>query len=121
MSRLGAAIFQHFADPAAELRYRREQRTAQVKFIRALMLIGPAMLSAYIIVNPLFVESKYGVGMLLVSIAMLPLLGFYYWYVGQPSYAGNRWIDITFFALIVVVVSVVVDIVNAMVDPRVRY
>jgi adenylate cyclase len=100
MTRLTAAIFQHFTDPAAELRYRREQRTAQVKFIRALMIIGPAMLSAYIIVNPLFVELKYGIGMLVASVVMLPLLGFYYWYVGHPTYAGNRWIDVLFFAVI---------------------
>lgn len=100
MSRLTAAMFQRFADPAAELRYRREQRTAQVKFIRALMLIGPAMLGAYVVINPLFVELKYGAGMLFTSMAMLPFLGFYYWYVGQPSYPGTRWVDVIFFAII---------------------
>ena len=47
MNRLTAAMFQRFTDPAAELRYRREQRTVQVKFVRALMLIAPAMLAAY--------------------------------------------------------------------------
>ena len=98
MSRLTAAMFQRFADPAAEMRYRREQRTAQVKFVRALMLIAPAMLGLYIVINPLFIEPSFGAGMLVTSIAMLPLLGFYYWYVGQPGYAANRWIDVTIFS-----------------------
>ena len=100
MGRLTAAVFQHFADPAAELRYRREQRTAQVKFVRGLMLIGPAMLSLYVLANPLFVELSFAIGMLVTSLAMLPLLGFYYWYVGQPGYAANRWIDVMQFAVI---------------------
>ena len=95
--KLAAAVFQRFADPAAELRYRREQRTAQVKFVRALMLIAPAMLGLYIVINPLFIEPSFGAGMLVTSIIMLPLLGFYYWYVGQPGYAGNHWIDVTIF------------------------
>ena len=100
MSRLIAAVFQRFADPATELRYRREQRTSQVKFVRALMLIAPAMLGLYIAINPLFIGPSFGAGMLFTSIIMLPLLGFYYWYVGQPGYAANRWIDVTFFAII---------------------
>lgn len=103
MSRLTAAVFQRFADPAAEQRYRREQRKSQVKFVRALMLIAPAMLGLYIVINPLFIELSFGVRMLVTSIIMLPLLGFYYWYVGQPGYADNRWIDVTFFCVIAAV------------------
>ena len=98
--KLGAAIFQRFPDPAAEQRYSTEQRRAQVKFIRALMIIGPLMLALYIVINPLFVEPSFGAGMLLTSLAMLPLIGFYYWYVGQPGYARRRWVDIAFFLLI---------------------
>ncbi|HUQ13346.1 MAG TPA: adenylate/guanylate cyclase domain-containing protein [Novosphingobium sp.] len=100
---LAAAIFQRFDDPAAEARYRRESREAQVKFVRALMLIGPAMIASYILINPLFVEPSYGAGMLLVSLAMLPLIGFYYWYVGRPTYAANRWIDVAFFVAVAAV------------------
>jgi len=103
MSRLTAAVFQRFADPATELRYRREQRKSQVKFVRALMLIAPAMLGLYIVINPLFIELSFGAGMLVTSIIMLPLLGFYYWYVGQPGYAANRWVDVTFFSVIAAV------------------
>ena len=97
---LAAAIFQRFDDPAAEARYRRESREAQVKFIRGLMLIGPAMLALYIAINPLFVEPSFGAGMLGTSLLMLPLIGFYYWYVGRPGYAANLWIDYAFFLLV---------------------
>ena len=41
-------------------------------------------------------------------------------YLNSRDYAAVQGL-VTFFALIVVVVSVVVDIVNALVDPRVRY
>ena len=100
MGRLTAAVFQHFADPAAELRYRRELRTAQTRFIRALMLIGSAMVSLYVVINPLFMETRFAADMAIATLAMLPLFGYYYWYVGQPGYAANRLIDIAFFALI---------------------
>ena len=100
---LGDTVFQRFADPAAEARYRRESREAQVKFVRALMIIGPAMILSYIVINPLFVEASYGAGMLLVSLAMMPMIGFYYWYVGRPTYAANRWVDIAFFVAVAAV------------------
>ncbi len=100
MSRLSAAMFLRFADPAAELRYRRELRTAQTRFIRALMLIGSAMLASYIVINPVFIESRFAWGMALATFAMLPMFGFYYWYVGQPGYAANRLVDIAFFGLV---------------------
>jgi adenylate cyclase len=100
MPSLTGVLFRRFTASENERRYRREQRQAQVKFIRALMLIGPAMLTSYVVINPLFVEAKFGLGMLLASVAMLPLLGFYYWYVGQPGYARSRWIDAGFFLAI---------------------
>jgi class 3 adenylate cyclase len=95
-----AAVFQRFADPVAEARYRRESRQGQVKFIRGLMLIGPAMLAMYIVLNPLFVEPSYSVGMFGTALAILPILAFYYWYVGQTGYAANVWIDYVFFLLV---------------------
>ena len=33
---------------------------------------------------------------------MLPELAFYYWYVGRPGYAANRWIDFVFFLVVAV-------------------
>ena len=103
MTSLTGLLFQRFADPAAERRYRRESRGAQVKFIRALMLIGPGMIAIYIVINPLFVEPSFAAGMLVSSIAMLVPIGFYYWYVGRPGYAANRWIDVAFFVAIAAV------------------
>ena len=41
-------------------------------------------------------------------------------YINDRDYAAVQGI-ITFFALVVVVISVLVDIVNALIDPRVRY
>jgi peptide/nickel transport system permease protein len=41
-------------------------------------------------------------------------------YLNGRDYAAVQGL-VTFFALIVVVVSVVVDIINALIDPRVRY
>ena len=101
--KLAALIFQRFPDPAAEQRYSTEQRRAQVKFIRALMVIGALMLSLYIVINPFYAELSFGTGMLLTSLIMLPLIGFYYWYVGHPGYARRRWVDIAFFFLIAAV------------------
>ena len=97
---LAAAVFQRFADPAAEARYRRESREGQVKFVRGLMLIGPAMLAMYIAINPLFVEPSYGLGMFVTAVANVPLIGFYYWYVGQPGYAANIWVEYLFFLFV---------------------
>ena len=51
--KLAAVIFQRFPDPTAEQRYSSEQRRAQIKFIRALMIIGALMISLYIVINPL--------------------------------------------------------------------
>ena len=98
--KLAAAVFQRFADPAAEHRYCTEQRRAQVKFIRALMIIGPLMLAIYIVISPLFIAPALASGMLLTSLLMLPLIALYYWYVGQPGYADKRWIDVAFFLVI---------------------
>jgi class 3 adenylate cyclase len=100
MTSLSHLLFQRFADPAAERRYRRESREAQVKFIRALMIIGPLMIGAYIVINPVFVEPSFAARMLLSSLVTLPPIAFYYWYVGRPGYAENRWIDVAFFVLI---------------------
>ena len=41
-------------------------------------------------------------------------------YIGRRDYIAVQGL-VTFFAVIVVIVSVVVDIINALVDPRVRY
>ena len=41
-------------------------------------------------------------------------------YITSRDYVAVQGL-VTFFAVVVVVVSVVVDIVNALVDPRVRY
>jgi peptide/nickel transport system permease protein len=41
-------------------------------------------------------------------------------YITNRDYIGVQGL-ITFFALIVVVFSLLIDIVNAMIDPRVRY
>lgn len=98
--KLASVIFQRFADPAAETRYASEQRRAQVKFIRALMVIGALMLSLYIVINPFFAELSFAIGMLATSLVMLVLIGFYFWYVGQPGYPGKRWVDVAFFFLI---------------------
>jgi len=101
--KLAALIFQRFPDPAAEQRYSTEQRRAQVKFIRALMIIGALMISLYIVINPLFAELRFAVEMLLSSLLMLAPIGFYYWYVGRPGYAPRRWVDVAFFILIAAV------------------
>src|SRR3954449_7446312 len=41
-------------------------------------------------------------------------------YLNNRDYIGVQGL-ITFFALIVVVISLIIDIVNAIIDPRVRY
>ena len=41
-------------------------------------------------------------------------------YLNNRDYIGVQGL-ITFFALVVVVISLIIDIVNAMIDPRVRY
>ena len=41
-------------------------------------------------------------------------------YIKNRDYIGVQGL-ITFFALAVVVISLLIDIVNAMIDPRVRY
>ena len=100
MSRLTAAMFQRFADPAAERRYRMELRTSHARFFRVLMLIASATAGLYIIINPFFMESRFAWGVANASLAMLPVFGYYYWYVGQPNYALNRLSDLAFFGLV---------------------
>ena len=41
-------------------------------------------------------------------------------YLNNRDYIGVQGL-ITFFALVVVVISLIIDIVNALIDPRVRY
>ena len=41
-------------------------------------------------------------------------------YLTNRDYIGVQGL-ITFFALVVVVISLIIDIVNALIDPRVRY
>ena len=100
MSRLTAAMFQRFADPAAERRYRMELRTSHSRFFRVLMMIASATAGLYIIINPFFMESRFAWGIANASLAMLPVFGYYYWYVGQPGYALNRLSDLAFFGLV---------------------
>ena len=100
MASLAGLLFQHFADTRNEERYRLELRKRQTKFIRALMVIGAAMLSLYVVLMPLYLSFAQALQLLLATVAMAPLLAFYSWYVGTPGYAANRWIDIGFFALI---------------------
>ncbi|MDP3674130.1 MAG: adenylate/guanylate cyclase domain-containing protein [Novosphingobium sp.] len=100
MTTLAGLVFQRFADSRDERRYRLELRERQTKIIRALMLIGAAMLSLYVVIAPLFVPLSVTLALLLATVAMAPLLAFYAWYVGRPDYAANWWIDIAFFGLI---------------------
>jgi adenylate cyclase len=100
MTSLSGLLFQRFADLRDEQRYRLELRASQTKFIRALMFIGAAMLSLYVVLAPLYLTFAT-TGALFVPIALMgPLLLFYSWYVGRPGYARNWWIDIGFFAFI---------------------
>lgn len=100
MTTLAGLVFQRFADSRDERRFRLELRGRQAKFIRALMLIGAAMLSLYVVLAPLFLPLSLTFALLLATVAMAPLLVFYAWYVGRPGYAANWWIDIAFFALV---------------------
>lgn len=100
MTTLAGLLFQRFADLRDERRFRLELRTSQAKFNRALMVIGAGMLSLYVVLMPLYLSFAQASQLLLATVAMAPLLGFYAWYVGTPGYAPNRWIDIGFFALI---------------------
>ncbi|QGN54985.1 adenylate/guanylate cyclase domain-containing protein [Novosphingobium sp. Gsoil 351] len=99
MASLARLLFQRFADSRDEQRYRLELRQRQTKFIRALMFIGAAMLSVYVILAPLYLSLAATFAVLLSTVAMAPLLAFYAWYVGRPGYAANRWVEIGFFAL----------------------
>ena len=101
MASLSATLFQRFPDPAEERRFRHELRGGHAKFIRALMVIGAAMLSLYVVLMPLYLDLETIRGALIAELAMAPLLIFYAWYVGQPGYAHNRWIDTAFFAALV--------------------
>ena len=101
MAKLGDLLFQRFPDRAEEQRYRDELRGGQTKFIRALMVIGAAMLSLYVVLMPIYLPLATIVPALLAELAMVPLLLFYAWYVGQPGYARNWWIDTVFFAALV--------------------
>lgn len=100
MPSLRGLIYQRFTESAHEQRYRDQLRAGHVKFIRALMVIGAAMLSLYVVLMPLYLTFETIVPSLLAVLAMAPLLLFYAWYVGQPGYPRNRWIDIAFFVLI---------------------
>ena len=100
MTTLSGLLFQRFADLRDEERYRLELRGNQTKFIRALMIIGGAMLSLYVVLAPLYLTFANTGALFVPIVAMGPLLIFYSWYVGRPGYARNRWIDIGFFALI---------------------
>jgi adenylate cyclase len=100
MSSLAGLLFQRFADPAEEQRYRRELRAGHFKFVRALMIIGAAMLSLYVVLAPLYLTLEATLALLLATLAMLPLLAWYYWFVARPGYARAWWPDIVFFALI---------------------
>jgi class 3 adenylate cyclase len=100
MASLSEIVFQRFADPGEERRYRDELRSGHAKFIRALMVIGAAMLSLYVVLMPLYLSFDLMLPSILAELAMAPLLVFYAWYVGQPGYARNKWIDIAFFVLI---------------------
>ena len=97
MASLAGLLFQRFADPGEERRYRRELRSGHAKFNRTLMVIGAAMLSLYVVEAPLFLTMRATFDMLLATLAMTPLIVFYGWYVGRPGYAPNWWIDLAFF------------------------
>ena len=99
MTSLGGLLFQRFADTRDEQRYRLELRARQTKFIRALMVIGAAMLSVYVFLAPLYVSLSGTIALLLATMTMAPVLAVYAWYVGRPGYASNRWIELGFFAL----------------------
>jgi len=43
-----------------------------------------------------------------------------YQYIIARDYAGVQGL-VTFFAVVVVIVSLLIDIINALIDPRVRY
>ena len=99
MTSLAGLLFQRFADTRDEQRFRLELRTGQIKFIRALMFIGGATLSVYVVLAPFFLPLAGTAAVLFSTMAMAPVLAFYAWYAGRPSYAANRWIEIGFFAV----------------------
>jgi len=101
MASLSGLVFQRFADSAEERRYRDELRAGHAKFIRALMVIGAVMLSLYVVLMPIYLSFETIVPSIIAELAMVPLLLFYAWYVGQPGYARNWWIDTAFFAILV--------------------
>jgi class 3 adenylate cyclase len=101
MAAFSEIVFQRFADPGEERRYRDELRAGHAKFIRALMVIGAAMLSLYVVLMPLYLSFDLMLPSILAELAMVPLLVLYAWYVGQPGYARNWWIDTAFFAALV--------------------
>lgn len=100
MGSLAAIVFQRFESGAEERRYSRELRTRQAKFTRALMILGPSMLALYTVLNPVFLSWESATGMLIASAVMLPMMAFYFWYVGRPGFAANRWFDLAFFLAI---------------------
>ena len=100
MTSLAGLLFQRFADTRDEQRYRLELRSSQTRFIPALMIIGAAMLSLYVVIAPLYLTLATTGAMSVPIVSMGPALLFYSWYVGRPGYARAWWIDIGFFALI---------------------
>ena len=90
-------IFQRFADLRVERRYRLEQRQRQAKFSRAMAIMAATMFATYSLVNPLFVGWDIVLGVALGHFSFIPLLIAYSWYVGQPGYPTNKWVDIALF------------------------
>ncbi len=81
-------------------------RNALVPFVTILGLQVALLLSGAVLTESTF--NWPGLGRKLVD------------YIGARDYAAVQGI-ITLFAVVVVVISVVVDIVNALIDPRIRY
>jgi class 3 adenylate cyclase len=98
MASLLPLIFQRFASTAEEQRYRHDLRAAHGKFNRALMLIGGAMLSLYVVLAPLYLSLEITLKLLMPTVLMAPLLAIYAWYVGRPGYVRAWWADIALFA-----------------------
>lgn len=60
-------------------------------------IIAALMFVTYSLFNPLFVSWQVTAGVALGHFSFVPLLVAYSWYVGQPGYPTNKWVDIALF------------------------
>ena len=94
------ALFERFADPAVERRYRAEQRTRQAWFTQWMVFGIAALILVYWAANFFLIDTASALAVIADQATFLPILLGFGWLLRQPAYAEAWWADILLFILV---------------------